>query len=144
MPFMSFWSASSGKTPHLPFGSGGHFPPRLYLHGVQGQMFQQKTGAIGASAALVIAPDCLGGISGILSAFGGEKLENQLGEAMEGDTVIFCASLENPVAEVQKSRERGGVLPNEWGGFEKIAAVGDKVPISGESSQTLHCGEIDR
>ena len=57
--------------------------------------------------------------------------------------MIFSGMGEKPVAEVQKSRKGRGVLPDEGGGEEEVAAVGDEVPESGESAQTLHGGEVD-
>src|SRR5262245_50582068 len=52
--------------------------------------------------------------------------------------------LMNPVAGSQKTFERRTSTPDQRSGFNKIAAIGDEIPVSRKPSQALHGGEVDQ
>src|SRR5678809_1383051 len=51
--------------------------------------------------------------------------------------------LPQPVSQIHETAERRIITPDQRGGFNKIAAVGHKIPISGKSSQSLQGLEIN-
>jgi hypothetical protein len=115
----------SDKPSHLPLGPWADGGFSVHYHCFGGKMFQQKSGPIAAPAALIVPPDHPCDILGLLPQFQRQELKNQFGEVVQGDSMAGLRAFENPIAEVQKSREGRAILPQSWNGFDEIAAVSD-------------------
>ena len=107
-------------------------------------MVPQELRAVHTPAAPVVAPHRPGHLFGVRAAFDGEVVEQERREVVQRDAVRLPETCEQRFAQLHEPRERGAPAgPEQGGGLDEVAAVGDEVPVAAEPPDALHRGEVD-
>lgn len=103
----------------------------------------EKIGFVAAAGALPVAPKGIGDLRDRLGQCCCQISEEKLGQPGKGELVRAPGFGVEPVGEFEKCLEGEGMGPEARDRLEKIAAVGVKVPITGETTEALHEGKIE-